>query len=146
MLWQFASSYINSGIGRIFGALCTAPSTSLQGDEAFVKQDYAAAYQAYSSSLRHDTSSAAVWANRAATLLRLGECGIGNGSQAWLKPSLLIVLETWHKLSSCVGQQSGNPFETRRLRALKLAPAWLKPFWPRVTHMPSSSKECPCVC
>ncbi|KAF5826829.1 hypothetical protein DUNSADRAFT_1935 [Dunaliella salina] len=43
-----------------------------QGDEAFVRQDYAASAEAYSASLKHDTSSAAVWANRAAAYLRLG--------------------------------------------------------------------------
>lgn len=44
-----------------------------QGDEAFVRQDYAASVEAYTVSFRHDTSFAVVWANRAAALLRLGE-------------------------------------------------------------------------
>eukprot|EP00983_Pelagomonas_calceolata_P107278 1159327-Pelagomonas_calceolata.AAC.4 len=44
-----------------------------QGDEAFVRQDYTASAEAYTASLRHDTGSAAVWANRAAAYLRLGE-------------------------------------------------------------------------
>ena len=46
----------------------------MQGDEAFVRQDFAASAEAYAASLRHDTGSAPVWANRAAALLRLGVC------------------------------------------------------------------------
>lgn len=44
----------------------------VQGDEAFVKQDFAAAITAYTASLRHDTKNAIVWANRAAAHLRAG--------------------------------------------------------------------------
>lgn len=51
-----------------------AKAARRQGDEAFVRKDFAAAAEAYATALRHDTSAAAVWANRAAALLRLGGC------------------------------------------------------------------------
>lgn len=66
-----------------------------QGDEAFVRQDYTASADAYTASLRHDTSSAAVWANRAAALLRLGgSCGwcLLKDSEEWMRENK----QQWH--------------------------------------------------
>ncbi len=60
------------------------PLPVLQGDVAFVARDYAAAAEAYSQSLRHDTRSAVVWANRAAAYLKLGR----RWPFAALRPSL----------------------------------------------------------
>ena len=64
----------------------------LQGDEAFVRQEFPAAVEAYTQSLRHDTSQAAVWANRAAALLRAGAPGV---SPACMWPNRAV-------LSRCV--------------------------------------------
>jgi tetratricopeptide (TPR) repeat protein len=43
------------------------------GDEAYARGDYGAALEAYTASLRHDTSDTKVWANRAAAALKLAE-------------------------------------------------------------------------
>eukprot|EP00884_Botryococcus_braunii_P013989 jgi/Botrbrau1/22591/Bobra.176_1s0021.1 len=43
------------------------------GDEAYAREEYTAALDAYTASLRHDTSDTKVWANRAAAALKLGD-------------------------------------------------------------------------
>jgi len=48
-----------------------AAARKREGDEAFVSQRWADAVAGYTSSLRHDTRNAVVWANRAAASLKL---------------------------------------------------------------------------
>ena len=50
-----------------------AAETKRKGDVAFVAHSYDEALLAYSQSLRHDTSSPVVWANRSATHLKLDQ-------------------------------------------------------------------------
>ncbi len=50
-----------------------AAAAKRRGDEAFVAADYPEAVAAYTRALRHDTSSHALWANRSAASLRMGD-------------------------------------------------------------------------
>jgi tetratricopeptide (TPR) repeat protein len=86
------------------------------GDEAYSREDYMAALEAYTASLRHDTSDTKVWANRAAAALKLGDyaMALADARKArTLKPDNLKVRQPFETCLSLRAFRARSPAEFR---------------------------------
>ncbi len=79
------------------------------GDEAYAREEYTAALEAYTASLRHDTSDTKVWANRAAAALKLGDYSLAMSDARKARTLKPDNLKVWHLLCPSSCSSPGGP-------------------------------------